>query len=308
VRLVDDLMDVSRITTGKLNLARAPVEIGAVIMSATETARPLIEAGNHRLHAELPPQPVHVHGDALRLAQVFANLLNNAAKYTPPGGDIAIEAAADATSVTVRVIDTGIGLPRENQPAIFDMFTQAGVAPGRLQSGLGVGLALARHLVELHGGTLTARSEGRDRGSEFSVRLPRLTLAVAGDAGDARRRVLIADDNEDAARSLASTLTAMGHDTRIAHDGRAALELAECERPELVLLDIGLPGLSGYEVARRIRATPWGAGICLVAVEDGPYTERRSDAPAAGFDRHVRRPLDVAALRDILAMAGAVKA
>ena len=298
--LLDDLLDVSRITRGTLALRCEHLNVRDVIESAVETARPLIDARRHQLHVELPEVTLQVFADPLRLAQVLANILTNAAKYTEPGGEIRVRAQADGSDALISVRDTGVGLAPEMLPRVFEMFSQVKSSLHQAEGGLGIGLALARGLVDLHGGRMEARSEGLGRGSEFSVRLP-LSIAIAANAGlqsvtvaagAVHRRVLIADDNRDAADSLSLLLDLDGHDVRTVHDGAAALEEAERFRPEFVLLDIGMPALNGYEVAQRLRARAWARNAVLVAITGWGQEQDRRRSREAGFDHHLTKPID----------------
>jgi signal transduction histidine kinase/DNA-binding response OmpR family regulator len=309
VRLVDDLLDVSRITLGKIRLASEVVELAATVAQAVEAVRPLIDKFGHRLSVgELPA--AYVRGDPTRLIQVFANLLNNAAKYTDPGGSVTVTAAlvGAADRVEVRVRDTGVGISADLLPAVFDLFTQASRSLDRSQGGLGVGLTLVRRLVEMHGGAVTAASDGPGRGSEFVVTLPvtadrpadRLTAVAAGPRGPLK--VLVIDDNVDAAESLADLIAMLGHAPRVAHDGPAGIAAAAAFRPDVVLLDIGLPGMDGYEVARRLRAD--AAAAVLVAVSGYGREEDRAAGRAAGFAHHFVKPIDFGTLQAVFAAAG----
>jgi signal transduction histidine kinase len=310
VRLVDDLLDVSRITTGKLSLRKAPVALDAVLRSAIDTAMPFIDARHHVLSVSMPKEPVTLAADATRLAQVFSNLLHNAAKFTAPGGRIELKGERDDDRVTVRVIDNGIGIAPGMLPHVFEMFAQADHSLERTQAGLGVGLTLARRLVELHGGTLEAASEGLGRGSQFIVRLPvsRARSVVDGDGGAAPsaaivasgHRVLVVDDNEDFANSLALILRALDNDVRVAHDGAAGLALAQQWRPQIGFLDIGLPRINGYDLARRLRADDGTASMLLVAITGWGQEKDRQLAVEAGFDRHLVKPVDPARVVDLL--------
>ncbi len=307
VRLVDDLLDVSRITTGKLAVRKGVIDLQATLHDAIETARPLVEARRHELVVEMPPEPIAVEGDRTRLAQVFSNLLNNAAKYTEPGGRIALTLAKDAQEAVVSVSDNGIGLDPASLQSIFDMFVQVDRTLERTHAGLGVGLTLARRLVALHDGTLTATSDGRGRGSGFEVRLP-LAGAVRSEVDKARhpggregsRRILIADDNADFANSLGATLTGRGHDVRVVYDGAEALATAARFNPDFAFLDIGMPRVHGYEVARRLREQPGTAKCVLVAVTGWGQEDDRQRAREAGFDRHLVKPADPADIDSIL--------
>jgi PAS domain S-box-containing protein len=318
VRLVDDLLDLSRITRNKLELRKEPMELRAAIESAIETSRPLIEQSGHTLEARFPETAIAVVGDLPRLAQVFANLLNNAAKYMERGGRIGLSVDLSDNQAVVSVTDAGIGIPEAMLPAIFDMFTQVDDSLERAQGGLGVGLTLVRRLVELHGGSVEARSAGLGRGSEFLVRLPVGVEAAAvsdapaaaasagapvrqgGDAG-AKRRVLVVDDNEDSAASLAMMLSLMGNETHTAHDGLAAVEAAQEFQPQVILLDIGLPKMNGYEVCAHIRAQPWGRGMILLALTGWGQEEDRRRSREAGFRHHLVKPVNPAELERVLA-------
>ncbi|QEH38459.1 Sensor histidine kinase TmoS [Aquisphaera giovannonii] len=311
VRLIDDLMDISRITRGKLVLRKERVELATVIRAAVDTSRPLIEASGHELSLTVPPRPIVLDADPTRLAQVFSNLLNNAAKYTEPGGDIALIAGRQGGDVVVTVRDNGVGIPPEMLPHVFGMFTQVDRSLERSQGGLGIGLSLVKGIVEMHGGAVEARSGGPGRGSEFVVRLPIAAAGApkpaAGRAGPdaagpaAARRILVVDDNEDAARSLARMLKLGGHEARTAHDGGEAVEAAERHRPEVILLDIGLPVMNGYDVARAIRARPWGGDVAIVALTGWGQEGDRRRSKEAGIDRHLVKPLDPAELEGLLA-------
>ncbi|WP_051361698.1 GAF domain-containing protein [Solimonas soli] len=310
VRLVDDLLDVSRITQNKLELRRERIDLADAIASAIETCTPAIDEAGHRLHLDLPDEPLPVDADPVRLAQVFANLLNNAAKYSERGGDITVSARRDGDSVSVSVRDTGVGIPPELLSRIFDMFVQGDHSLERARGGLGIGLTLVQRLVQMHGGSVTVHSAGAQRGSTFSVRMPLastpITIAAAGTgagrhraAGHAQQlRVLIADDNEDAASSLAEILELGGHETRIAHDGQAAVELAEAFRPDVALLDLGMPRLNGYDAARRIRARQ--PGVRLIALTGWSHAQDRARSHDAGFDHHLVKPVDLGVLQDVL--------
>ena len=309
VRLIDDLMDVSRISRGKLELRRERVALAAVMEQAVDTSRPHIESARHRLVLSLPPFPILLDADPVRLAQVFSNLLNNAAKYTAPAGTITVTAAREGAQVIVRVTDTGIGIPPENVPGLFDMFSQVGAFPDRSQGGLGIGLALARSLVELHGGQLEVQSEGRDMGSTFSVRLPVIAEATADptaptgrgyDHGDQARRILVVDDNRDSADSLAMLLRLAGHAVETAYDGVEAVAAAQHYHPDVILLDLGMPKLDGHDACRRIRAFPWGSTIAIYAVTGRGQEQDRNDSRAAGFDGHLVKPVEAATLLDLL--------
>jgi CheY-like chemotaxis protein/two-component sensor histidine kinase len=309
-RLLDDLLDVSRISLNKLELRTERVELAAVCDAALETSRPVIEAGSHELTVTLPPEPIHLEADPVRLAQVFANLLNNAAKYTEEGGRIRLTAERQGSDVIVSVKDSGIGIAAEMLPRIFEIFSQAKPALVRSQGGLGIGLSLAKGLVELHGGSIEVRSDGTGRGSEFVVRLP---VAAETPAREPARpsddeqepatkcRILIVDDNQDSADSLAMLLTIMGNEVGTAYDGEQAVEAAEAIRPDVVLLDIGMPKLNGYDACRRIREQPWGQGMFLIALTGWGQEEDRRRTEAAGFNRHMVKPVDPDVLLKLLA-------
>lgn len=312
VRLVDDLLDVSRITTGKLTLRKEIVSLQSVLANAIEIARPLVDSRGHSLRVDLPRAEILLDADSARLAQVFSNLLNNAAKYTDEGGAIDVRAVADNGSVTVDVVDNGVGIAPELLPEVFKMFTQLDSSiERRVQSGLGVGLALSRRLIEMHGGDIEAVSEGRGRGCCFRVRLPMVlayqpaevsTGEAPADAGPQGLRVLIIDDNVDFANSLAVILREMRHDVVVAHDGPAGVDRAREMLPDIAFVDIGLPTMNGYDVARLLRAQPPRAGMLLVAVTGWGQEGDRAQAMAAGFDLHLVKPLDVLQLPEVLRM------
>lgn len=307
VRLVDDLMDISRITRNKLELRKAPVELWAVVQSAVETARPQIEASGHTLTVTLPPQPIHLDADLTRLAQVFWNLLNNSAKYTEPGGRIALTAELKDGEAVVTVQDNGIGIPAESLPNLFDIFSQVDRSLERAQGGLGIGLALVKGLTEAHGGTVEARSSGVGKGCTFIVRLPATERKPSADNQTdasqpvAKGRILIVDDNRDGAASLAMLLTVMGNDTRTAQDGLEGVELAEAFRPDLIVLDIGLPKLNGFDACRRIREQAWAKDTLIVAATGWGQEEDRRRSKEAGFDHHLVKPVDAAEVNRLLA-------
>ncbi len=305
-RLIDDLSDVSRIRRNKLPLQKERVELADVLARAIETSRPLIDAAGHELTVSQPHQPILLDADPTRLAQVFANLLNNAAKYTERGGHIELTVCRHGHEAVVNVRDNGIGIPAEMLPHIFEMFTQVEHAQERAQGGIGVGLTLVQRLVEMQGGSVEARSEGTGRGSEFLVRLPIVVPpsdqeAVSKDGVLETRRILVVDDNPDATASLGMVLQFMGCEVRTATDGLEALEVAEAFQPEVVLLDIGLPKLNGYAVARRMRERPWGKCAILIATTGWGQEEDRRRSLEAGFDDHWVKPLDPAALKQLLA-------
>ena len=305
VRLVDDLMEVSRITLGQIQLQSEVVSLAIVITNAVEVSHPLIDAARHRLTVELPPEPLYVEGDSTRLSQVLQNLLNNAAKYTPPGGQITLRAerAGDAAIISVR--DTGIGIPPTMLDRVFEMFTQVDRGSSLSQGGLGIGLALAQQLTQMHGGRIDVTSEGTGRGSEFSVRLPLCAspssvVELPDRAGSlhrsARRRILVADDNIDGAESLRLNLEIQGHDARAVFDGAAAVSLADEFRPEIMVLDLGMPKLDGYEVCRRVRELAWGDDVTIIALTGWGQEQDRRRTLEAGFDHHLVKPVDPAFL------------
>jgi two-component system, chemotaxis family, CheB/CheR fusion protein len=308
-RLLDDLLDISRITRGALGLKKTRAELTSVIGAAIETARPILDEKQHTLLLDLPSQPVQLEADVVRLAQIFSNLLINAAKYTDPGGRIQLRAVQQDTEVIVSVSDNGIGIAAEMLPQVFNMFFQSHSALGRAEGGLGVGLSLVRGLLALHGGSVEARSEGPGRGSEFIVRLPLGAVTQpGGDVGagveplsaDAGLKILVVDDNRDAADSCAMLLEASGHHVQTAYTGRKALELALAFRPHAMLLDIGLPDVDGYKLAAQVRATPWGRSTVLVAVTGWGQEEDRQRAAAAGFDQHLVKPISAETVEMLL--------
>lgn len=309
VRLIDDLLDISRITTGKLQVRKERIELATVMQSAVEASQYLIEAEGHELTVTLPPQPIHLDADPTRLTQVIANLLNNAAKYTEKGGHIWLIAQREKGEVVISVRDTGIGISAEHLPNVFQMFSQATPALDRAHGGLGIGLSLVRGLVELHNGTVEAHSAGAGRGSEFVVRLPivevqtEVLLPHSGEKGCSARacRILVVDDNRDAASTLAILLKKRGHSIQKVFDGLEAIQAAASFRPDVVLLDIGLPKMNGYEVARHIREQPWGGKLTLVAVTGWGQEEDKRQALDAGFNHHLTKPVAVQAVEKILA-------
>jgi PAS domain S-box-containing protein len=310
VRLVDDLMDVSRITRGKLELRRERVPLSAVVSSAVETSRPMIDHLGHRLTVTLPEPPILVDADLTRLAQVFSNLLNNSAKYMDRGGHMELTAQPRGGEVVVSVKDAGIGIAADQLPHIFKMFAQVNGSLERSQGGLGIGLTLVKRLVEMHGGRIEARSAGLGRGAEFLVHLP--IVVGASDQGTLKEkdepparqsslRIVIVDDNRDGADSLVLLLRLVGNDTRTAYDGEEGVAVAGEFRPDVMLLDIGLPKLNGYEACRRIREQPWGKGIFLIAVTGWGQEEDRRRSREAGFDHHMVKPVDPQELMKFLA-------
>ncbi len=311
VRLVDDLLEVSRITRGKIELRRERVELAVVLRSAVETSRPLMEAARHQLAITVPPEPLTVDADPVRLSQVIANLLNNAAKYTEEGGQIWLTARREGDATAVSVRDTGLGIPADMLPRVFDMFAQVDRTLKRSQGGLGIGLTLARTLVEMHGGRVEARSEGPGMGSEFTIRLPlaaedskaaevRTRAGGAQPAGLSQQRVLVVDDNRDAADSLGMLLKFLGADAHVVYDGPSALQALHIYRPAVVFLDIGMPGMDGHEVARQVRQVPEFRGVLLIAMTGWGQEEDRRRSKAAGFDHHLVKPADADALQALL--------
>jgi signal transduction histidine kinase len=311
-RLIDDLMDVSRINQGKLDLRLERVELGKILEEAVETARPLIDECGHTLYVSLPAEPAPMYADPTRLAQAFLNLLNNASKYSDRNGRIELVAVARADRVEVTVRDSGIGIAPERLDSIFEMFSQVESALSRSRGGLGVGLSLARRLIEMHGGSIQAQSEGLGHGSRFVVELP---LAVQHEMTEdatvpqqqfvdvpagSERRVLVADDNVDAAATLAMLLQTLGYAVREVHDGEAAVAAASEFKPQLAFLDIGMPGLNGYQACKQIRALPGGAAMRLVAVTGWGQQDDRNAAREAGFDTHLVKPVEPGELAAVL--------
>jgi PAS domain S-box-containing protein len=306
--LLDDLLDIARITQGKLELKAERVKLTDVVDSAVEELRPLLESKNHQLTVALPSEELTLNADPLRLSQILSNLLTNAAKYTDPAGHINLSGGVQNGTLCLSVKDDGIGIAPQALTRIFEMFSQIDGAAARSEGGLGIGLALVKGLLELHCGTIEARSDGLGRGSEFIVRLP-LTEATPSEVSatdvDAPpvargRRVMVADDNTDAADALAMLLELSGHEVRVAHRGRAALELAQTFRPDVAIIDIGMPDLSGYEVAKELRRESWGTGICLIALTGWGQDDDRQRAKNAGFDRHMTKPVEAWAIEELL--------
>jgi signal transduction histidine kinase/CheY-like chemotaxis protein len=308
--LLDDLLDVARITQGKLVLKKERVTLTQVVEMAVETARPIIDEKRHQLTVTLPALALTLNADSLRLSQILSNLLTNAAKYTTAGGQIQLICTVVENDVCIAVKDNGIGIPTEALALIFEMFSQVDVASELSGGGLGIGLSLVKGLVELHGGTIEARSAGPGQGSEFAVRLPLAAPsmnaaqpAASAALADSREnfRVLIADDNRDAADSLALLLSLAGHEVRVAHNGPVALQLAQTFLPNAAVLDIGMPGLDGYDVAQGLRQAAWGADICLIALTGRGRDSDRERGAAAGFNHYLVKPVDPEALQSMIA-------
>jgi PAS domain S-box-containing protein len=308
VRLVDDLLDVSRITRGKIDLRKSRVDVASIIHNASETAEPIINESGHRLALSLPDKPLIIDADASRLSQVVCNLLNNAAKYMQPGGEIALTADTADGDVLIRVRDSGIGIEPELLDKIFGLFTQVDRSMERSQSGLGVGLTIVKRLVEMHGGSVFARSDGLGRGSEFTVRLPLAADQTLDDREADRaqhepsrpKRVLVVDDNASVRKALVLLLESLGHEAHAAADGVEALAAAEALRPDVVLLDLAMPRLNGFDAARGIRKQPWGRKMVLVALTGWGLEEHRRTTREAGFDHHFVKPVDGRALQALL--------
>jgi signal transduction histidine kinase/CheY-like chemotaxis protein len=319
-RLIDDLMDVSRINQGKIELRHEEVVLADILRDAVETTRPLIDEYGHSLTLNLPGEPLRLRADPTRLAQAFMNLLNNAAKYMDQGGSIAVTAEADGHEVVVTVEDSGIGIAADRLDSVFEMFSQVETALSRARGGLGIGLSLTQRLVEMHGGTVRAQSEGLGRGSRFVVRLPLATPQRAKAAAPrlpaetpapakppAGLRILVADDNRDAAETMAMVFEAMGHNVRHVNDGEAAVDEAIAFKPQVVLLDIGMPKLNGYEACRKIRMQPAGAAMQIIAITGWGQPEDRLKSQDAGFDHHLVKPVDPAAVAQLIASLAAGK-
>jgi PAS domain S-box-containing protein len=309
-RLVDDLMEVSRITQGRMQLRRAPVELSALVRSAAQDMAETMAQARHTLCLCVDDAPVMVDGDATRLSQVVVNLLTNAAKYTPDGGRIELQLRCDPGVVEIRVRDNGIGIPASALATVFDMFSQLEPALDRAKGGLGIGLALVRGIVELHGGSIRAESAGPDRGSSFIVRLPLAadsacpTEPGADSTGSSGFRMVVVDDNQDAAETLSMALEVFGCTVAVAHSAAQALDAVSRTAPQVVLLDIGLPDMNGYELARRVRQLPGGAAMTLIATTGWGQQKDRERAFAAGFDHHLTKPVDFEQLRALLPEAG----
>jgi signal transduction histidine kinase/ActR/RegA family two-component response regulator len=309
IRLVEDLLEVSRISRGIIDVRHEPLDLVSVVRAAIETSRPLLDAAGHALAVEVPAEPLVVAGDAVRLTQVFTNLLTNAARYTADGGSIVVSIAREGAEATVTVRDNGIGIPAAQLDSVFDMFTQVSRAERGAQGGLGIGLTLVRSLVTMHGGRVEARSNGNGTGSEFIVQLPVLEeeppppVRPLSPGRFAAQRILVVDDNEDAGDTLGELLAELGATVTVHHDGLTALETLDASAPDAVLLDLGMPGMDGYEVARRIRATPRHAGVLLIALTGWGQEDDRSRSREAGFDHHLVKPPDVNRLQELITAA-----
>jgi CheY-like chemotaxis protein/two-component sensor histidine kinase len=310
-RLVEDLLDVSRISRGTIELHRERVDVATVLKGAVEASSGLMERNRHQLSVSMPAQPLYVEGDATRLTQVVTNLLDNAAKYTDPGGKVWLSGEREGEMAVIRVKDSGIGIPSELQTRIFDMFTQSAPSLERSQGGLGVGLALVERLIKLHGGTVTAYSAGAGHGSQFTIRLPAATQKGAVHErheaplrpAASRCRVLVVDDNVDSVDTLATLLRMMGHEVVTAGDGEAGLDKAEEFHPHVAVLDIGLPKVNGYDLAKQIRQQPWAKDVILVALTGWGQVEHRLRSKESGFNHHLTKPVDFDLLQEILAAA-----
>jgi signal transduction histidine kinase/CheY-like chemotaxis protein len=307
IRLVDDLLDVSRITRDKLQLRKTRVELASIITHALEASKPTADRNLQTIDISLPDRPIPLDADPVRLTQVFSNLFNNACQYTGPGGRVWLTAEQQGSEAVVIIRDSGIGLPADQLDGIFEMFAQVDDDSERQRRGLGIGLTLVRRLVQLHGGTVTARSEGRGLGSEFEVRLPVLESYIEPEevprhqpADTIARRILVVDDNRDSADSIATLLQMSGHRTFSVHDGIAAVEAAERLRPDVVLLDVGLPRISGIEACRRIRSHAWGKSMVVVALTGWGQECDRRNTKDAGFDAHLVKPVDYSELLQLL--------
>jgi CheY-like chemotaxis protein/two-component sensor histidine kinase len=316
-RLIDDLMDVSRINRGHIALRREPVALSRILELAIEATRPYVTEFDHQLSVALPDGEIVLDADVTRLSQVFVNLLTNAAKYTDRGGHIQVTVEREDAAVRIEVRDDGIGIPIEHLHSVFAMFAQVDGAITRSRGGLGIGLSLVKHLVELHGGHIVAHSAGPGTGSSFVVTLPMAAhehrnapaqenadhaSAPAPPVQSRPRKILVVDDHRDGAETITELLSRLGHDVRTAHDGSAAILAADDFRPDLILLDIGLPTLSGYDVCRHIREQPWAAGTTVVAMTGWGDQEAQRKARAAGFDRHLVKPIDEDSLKSALAL------
>jgi PAS domain S-box-containing protein len=311
VRLVDDLLEVSRITHGRLDLRKSRIELAAVIEQAVQACAPLARSCGHEVLVRLPREPISLHADPARLVQVFSNLLNNACKYTPEGGKIGLDVERQGNYAAITVEDNGVGIPHDKLHRIFDMFMQVDQSLERSRGGLGIGLVLVKRLVEMHGGSVEASSGGEGLGTRFVIRLPaafdqpKAVAQIANAASETaqRRSILIVDDNRDAAESLALLLRPISREIHVAHDGEAGLEAAKRHRPDIVLLDIGLPKLNGHEVCRHLRKEQWGSEMVIVALTGWGQENDRRETREAGFDGHLTKPVPYAALTEFLAQA-----
>ena len=307
VRLVDDLLEVSRITRGLVEIRKDTIDVNTVLRTAIETSRPLVDANKQELSVDLPPEPLCVGGDQVRLEQVFANLLNNASKYTDTGGHISVSASRVDGWVEVSVRDDGIGIPASQLTTVFDMFTQVDRSDRRAQGGLGIGLTLVRSLVTMHGGEVEARSDGPNTGSEFIVRLREVVVPIQPQPTDSNPdhfppcRILIVDDNHDAAETLGMLLSELGATVDVAHNGPDALRALETFEPDAMLLDIGMPGMDGYEVSRHVRSASSHKNVLLIALTGWGQLDDRERSKRAGFDHHLVKPPDIDRLRSIVA-------
>ena len=307
-RLVDDLLEMSRITQGKVVLQRKPVTLASLVEAAVEVARPFVDKSAQHLEVHLPAAPIWLDVDPVRISQVIGNVLHNATKFTPAGGRIAIAARHDADGVEIAITDDGMGIPKELLSSVFDLFSQADRSLDRAQGGLGIGLSLVKGLVEMHGGHVTAHSEGPGRGSRFSIRLPASVVVAAPaerpqrthGAGAGSQRVLVVEDNPDAAEAMRMLLGEFGHEVASASNGLDAIELAKSFRPDAILLDIGLPGIDGYELARTLRTLEETRGARVIAVTGYGQPSDRERSSAAGFDHHLVKPVDPAKLAEAL--------
>lgn len=306
VNLVDDLLDVSRVSRGKINLQKQRLTLKTIIEHSVETCQPLLQASDHELALEIPEAPIWVEGDLTRLSQVLSNLLNNAAKYTPPTGTIRIQARAEGDQAILEISDNGVGIPTKMLPSVFDLFTQVRRFQEHGKGGLGIGLSLVKHLVELHGGSATVSSEGSNRGSRFTVSLPRaepappLAVPVLNPTAPGRLRVLVVDDNQDAVNMLAALLRVMKQEGHKANDGEQAVEMAEQLRPDLILMDIGMPRMNGHEACRKIREQKWGQAITMAALTGWGQDEDKALSRESGFDLHFVKPIDTKALEKLV--------
>lgn len=310
ITLVDDLLDISRVTRGKLELRKSYVELANIITSALEASQPFIENSGHKLTLSLPENSIFMQADPHRLTQVLSNLLNNAAKFTPENGEIFFSMSVEGENVVFTVKDNGIGIPPEMQERIFEMFTQIEHPIDKTFTGLGIGLTLVKQLVEMHGGTISAYSEGVSKGSEFIVRLPYLSQeihepnnGVIDDETAINTKLLkvqIVDDNKDASKILAQLMETLGNEVRVAYDGVQAIQLAREYRPDVILMDIGMPNMNGYEATREIRQQPWGADITIIALTGWAQMEDRQKSAEAGYDYHLVKPVDFNELTKLL--------